>query len=168
MNETVLTVVGNVATEPTLRATSSGVKVASFRLASTERRFDKGLSAWRDAATLFWWVSCWRALGENVVESLVKGQPVVVQGKVRERTYDDRDGQRRTSLEIEATTVGHDLSRGTATFCKAAGVQRDLAPLGDPDTVDADDADDGPTGRSDHAGRRGEAGFRLGGSTSAA
>jgi single-strand DNA-binding protein len=140
MNETVLTVVGNVATEPTLRSTSSGVKVASFRLASTERRFDKGLNGWRDADTLFWWVSCWRSLGENVAESVVKGQPVVVQGRLRERTYDDKDGQRRTSLEIEASIVGHDLSKGIATFRKAAGVQRDVAPIDETDGAGPDDA----------------------------
>lgn len=130
MNETVLTVMGNVASDPTLRATSSGVKVASFRLASTERRFDKGLNAWRDGDTLFWSVSCWRGLGENVAESLAKGQPVIVHGRLRERSY-EVDGQRRTTLDIDAVTVGHDLSRGVAGFRKASGVEREPAPTED-------------------------------------
>lgn len=130
MNETVLTVVGNVASDPTLRATSSGVKVASFRLASTERRYDKGLNSWRDGETLFWSVSCWRALGENVAESLEKGQPVIVHGRLRERVY-EVEGQRRTSLDIDAVIVGHDLARGVARFRKASGVERELAPADD-------------------------------------
>jgi single-strand DNA-binding protein len=130
MNETVLTVVGHVASEPTLRVTSSGMKVASFRLASTERRYDKGLSAWRDGDTTFWSVSCWRAAAENVVDSLEKGQPVIVYGRFRLGGY-EKDGQHRTSLEIDATTIGHDLTRGVAVFTKAAGVQREeqVGPL---------------------------------------
>jgi single-strand DNA-binding protein len=128
MNETVLTVVGHVASEPALRVTSSGMKVASFRLASTERRYDKGLSAWRDGDTIFWSVSCWRAAAENVADSLLKGQPVIVHGRLKERGY-EKDGQHRTSLEIDATTIGHDLTRGVAVFTKAAGVQRE-EPVG--------------------------------------
>jgi single-strand DNA-binding protein len=119
MNETMVTVVGNVVSDPTLRVTSGGAKVASFRLASTERRFDRGVGGWRDGDTIFWQVSCWRRAAENVADSLVKGQPVVVHGRLRERGY-EVEGQRRTSLEIEASTVGHDLSRGVARFRKAA------------------------------------------------
>jgi single-strand DNA-binding protein len=125
MNETVLTVVGHVASDPQLRATASGAKVGGFRLASTERRYDKGLSAWRDGDTIFWAVSCWRAAAENVVDSLEKGQPVIVHGRLKERSYEDRDGVRRTSLEIDALTVGHDLTRGVAKFTKAAGTRRE-------------------------------------------
>lgn len=136
MNETVVTVVGHVASDPTLRATSSGVKVASFRLASTERRYDKGLGLWRDGDTTFFSVSCWRAAAENVADSVQKGQPVVVHGRLRSRTYDDKDGVSRTSLEVEASTVGHDLTRGVARFTKATGTTREELPA----PVPADDA----------------------------
>jgi single-strand DNA-binding protein len=123
--ETVVTVVGHVASEPSLRVTSTGAHVAGFRLASTVRRYDKGMSAWRDADTMFYGVSCWRATAENVAASLQKGQPVIVHGRLKERGYDDKDGIRRTSLEIDAVTVGHDLTRGVATFTKATGPRRD-------------------------------------------
>ncbi len=121
MNETLITVVGHVATEPTLRTTASGVRVAGFRLASTERRFDKGVGGWRDVHTTFYTVTSWRNMAENVCQSIGKGQPVVVTGRLRDSSYDAKDGQRRTVLEIEAVAVGHDLARGIATFTKAAG-----------------------------------------------
>jgi single-strand DNA-binding protein len=119
MNETLVTVVGNVVSEPTLRVTSAGAKVTRFRLASTERRYDRASGGWRDGDTVFWSVSCWRRAAENVADSLAKGQPVVVHGRLRERGY-EVDGHRRTSLEIDAWTVGHDLSRGVARFRRAA------------------------------------------------
>jgi single-strand DNA-binding protein len=119
MNETMVTVVGNVVSDPTLRVTSGGAKVSSFRLASTERRYDRVAGGWRDGDTVYWQVSCWRRAAENVADSLAKGQPVVVHGRLRERRY-EVEGQLRTSLEIEASTVGHDLSRGVARFRKAA------------------------------------------------
>jgi single-strand DNA-binding protein len=119
MNETMVTVVGNVVSDPTLRVTSGGAKVSSFRLASTERRYDREAGGWRDGETLYWQVSCWRRAAENVADSLVKGQPVVVHGRLRERRY-EVEGERRTSLEIDASTVGHDLSRGVARFRRAA------------------------------------------------
>ena len=127
MNETVVTVVGHVASEPSLRVTSTGAHVAGFRLASTVRRYDRGMSAWRDADTMFYGVSCWRATAENVAASLQKGQPVIVHGRLKERTYDDKDGIRRSSLEIDAVTVGHDLTRGVAAFTKATAPRRDEA-----------------------------------------
>lgn len=118
MNETMVTVIGNVTNDPTLRATSGGTRVTSFRLAATERRYDKSLGAWRDGDTVFWGVSCWRALAEHVADSVTKGQPVMVFGRLRQRDY-ELEGQRRTSLEIDALAVGHDLSRGTARFERA-------------------------------------------------
>jgi single-strand DNA-binding protein len=118
MNETMVTVVGNVVSDPTLRVTSGGAKVSSFRLASTERRYDKVAGGWRDGDTTYWQVSCWRRAAENVADSLAKGQPVIVCGRLRERRY-EVEGERRTSLEIDASAVGHDLSRGVARFRKA-------------------------------------------------
>ncbi len=124
MNETIVTVIGRVANDPQLRATSGGIKVASFRVASTERIFDRGLGSWRDGATTFWQVAAWRSAAENVIDSLVKGQPVVVSGKVRESSFEGKDGVRRTSLEIDASVVGHDLTRGVAIFTKASPAAR--------------------------------------------
>lgn len=119
MKETLVTVVGNVVTDPTLRVTSGGAKVTTFRLASTERRLDRVSGGWRDGDTIFWQVTCWRRVAENVADSLAKGQPVVVHGRLKANRY-EVEGQPRTSLEIDASTVGHDLSRGVARFRKAA------------------------------------------------
>ena len=144
MNETVLTVVGHVASEPQLRVTTTGARVGSFRLAVTERRFDKALSAWRDGDTIFWSVSCWRSTAENVVDSLQKGQPVVVHGRLKQRSF-EKDGVHRTQLEIDAVTVGHDLTRGVATFVKATGPRRE-------EFVDEEPAPSSePTGDEDHS-----------------
>lgn len=140
MNETVVTVVGNVASELTLRATSAGTRVASFRVASTERRYDNALGTWRDAHTTFYRVNCWRSAAENVADSLEKGQPVVVTGKLRDKPWEDKDGVRRSSLEIDAATVGHDLTRGVARFTKATVTRSDEHDEHDPaDTSLPDD-----------------------------
>lgn len=119
MNETTITVTGNVAKEPTLRVTTTGTRVVSFRLASTERRFDKALQGWRDGDTTWWSVSCWRNTGDNVLDSLHVGEPVIVQGRVRVREY-DKEGVRHQVYEIEASALGHDLSRGVSRFTKAS------------------------------------------------
>lgn len=118
MNETVLTVTGYVAQEPKLRVTAAGTRVVSFRLATTERRFDKSLNGWRDGDTIFFTVTCWRLIGENVLDSLKKGEPVLVQGRLRDGTY-EKEGVSHTVFEIEAHAVGHDLSRGVSRFTKA-------------------------------------------------
>lgn len=119
MNETVVTVTGYVAQEPVLRLTGSGTKVVGFRLATTERRYDRGLNGWRDGDTLFFAVSCWRTLGENVLDSVTKGDPVVVQGRLRDGTY-EKDGVTYPRVEIEASSVGHDLARGVSRFTKSS------------------------------------------------
>lgn len=118
MNETLVTVAGNVAAEPRIRVTAAGVRVASFRLASTERRYNKELQAWRDGDTVYYTVTCWRAMAENAFESVEKGQPVVVHGRLRVSSY-EKDGLLRTAVEIEARSLGHDLSWGVTTFTKA-------------------------------------------------
>lgn len=130
MNQTHVTVVGNVATDPRLREVANGSKVLSFRLAVNDRRFDKALKQWRDANTVFFTVTCWRALAENVFSSVSKGQPVIVHGKLSMSTYDDRDGVTRTVIDVDAAAVGHDLSRGVSAFTKAdpsAATERELA-----------------------------------------
>ena len=115
MNETLVTVVGNLVDDPRLRTTESGVEVTSFRVASTARRLDRDANRWVDYGQLFLGVSCWRMLGVNVVASLRKGDPVVVSGRLFTRQY-ERDGQLRSSYEMDAVAVGPDLARGTATF----------------------------------------------------
>jgi single-strand DNA-binding protein len=115
MNDTLMTLVGNVVDTPNLRRTKSGHLVANFRVASTPRRFDREQNAWVDGNTLFVTVTCWRAMGENVAESLRKGQPVVVLGRYGQREY-EREETLRTTYELEAVAIGHDLSRGTSTF----------------------------------------------------
>jgi single stranded DNA-binding protein len=143
MNETMVTLVGHVATEPAMRLTTGGARVTSFRLASTERRFDKGINAWRDAHTTFFTVTTWRTTAENVRDSVAKGQPVVVHGRLRDSSYEAKDGQWRTVLEVEAFALGHDLSRGVSEFTKgssstSANVVREIEEfeeLGDVDPV---------------------------------
>ena len=131
MNETLVTVAGNVAGEPRIRATSGGVQVASFRLASTERRYNKELGAWRDGDTVYYTVTCWRTMAENAFDSIHKGQPVVVHGRLHVSSY-EKDGQERTVVEIEARSIGHDLSWGVSKFTKAGpGASSDRQVVGE-------------------------------------
>ena len=128
MNETLVTVAGNVASEIRERVTAAGVRVASFRLASTERRYNKELHAWRDGDTVYYTVTCWRSMAENAAESVEKGQPMIVHGRLRVSSY-EKDGQARTAVEIEARSLGHDLTWGVSTFTKAGpttGADRQL------------------------------------------
>lgn len=143
MNETTVTVVGHVAKEPILRVTGTGTRVVSFRLASTERRFDKALNGWRDGDTAWWSVSCWRNMGDNVLDSLAVGDPVIVHGRLRMREY-EKEGVKQSSFEIEASSVGHDMARGVSRFTRAtvgAG-SRDLAVADDSHDDSRDDSRD--------------------------
>ena len=115
MNETSVTVVGNLVDDPRLRTTDTGVDVAGFRVASTARRWDRASGRWSDAGPLFLSVTCWRGLAGNAVASLRKGDPVVVTGRLSTRTY-EKDGQTRSTCELEALAIGPDLARGTAVF----------------------------------------------------
>jgi single-strand DNA-binding protein len=117
MNDTYMTVVGNVVDDPRMRITKTGHAVTNFRLASTPRRIDRESGRWVDCPTLFVNVTCWRAMGENVAASLHKGQPVLVTGRYYTRPYEVNETI-RIAYELEANAVGHDLSRGTSEFCK--------------------------------------------------
>ena len=117
MPDTYMTIMGNVADDPTLRMTKGGHAVANFRIASTPRRFDREQEEWVDAPTLWVQVSCWRAMAENVRNSIKKGQPVVVYGRYYCRPYEVNE-QVRYSYELEAVAVGHDLARGITRFEK--------------------------------------------------
>ncbi|UCM89085.1 single-stranded DNA-binding protein [Streptomyces marincola] len=119
--ETVITVVGNLVDDPELRFTPSGAAVAKFRVASTPRIFDRQTSEWRDGESLFLTCSVWRQAAENVAESLTKGTRVIVQGRLKQRSYEDRDGVKRTVFELEVDEVGASLRSATAKVTRAAG-----------------------------------------------
>ena len=117
MNETTVTITGNVITEVKSRRTGEGVRVASFRMASNERRFDKAAGRWVDGDRLYVTVTCWRRLAHGVQTSLLKGDPVVVSGRLFTRGY-EFEGQKRSVTEVEATAVGPDLSRCVAELTR--------------------------------------------------
>jgi single-strand DNA-binding protein len=117
MNDTTMTVVGNVVDAPRMRLTKNGHAVTNFRVASTSRRFDREQERYVDNATLFVNVTCWRAMAENAAASLRKGQPVVVTGRYYSREYVVNEVA-RVAYELEANAIGHDLGRGTSEFTK--------------------------------------------------
>jgi single-strand DNA-binding protein len=121
MNDITLTVIGNVVNDVELRFTKSGEPVASFRVAAGTRRFDKNADRWIDGDTHYFSVSCWRSLAHNVVQTVTKGMPVVVVGRLRSREV-ERPCKEQSHIvryfDIEAQSVGPDLARGTATFTR--------------------------------------------------
>ncbi len=118
--ETVITVVGNLVDDPELRFTPSGAAVANFRIASTPRTFDKQTNEWKDGEALFLTCSVWRQAAENVAESLQKGMRVIVQGRLKSRTFETREGEKRTVFEIDADEVGPALKYATAKVTKTS------------------------------------------------
>ncbi|MFI5754633.1 single-stranded DNA-binding protein [Streptomyces sp. NPDC051569] len=114
MNDTVVTVVGNAATGVEFRESASG-GVARFRFAVTGRRWDRQRECWSDGPTSFYTVWAWRTLGANLAASVSVGEPLVVHGRLRVRE-EEREGQRRTFVDIDAVAIGHDLARGTSAF----------------------------------------------------
>ena len=116
--ETVITVVGNLVDDPELRFTPSGAAVANFRIASTPRTFDRQTNEWKDGDALFLSCSVWRQAAENVAESLQRGMRVVVQGRLKSRQYETREGEKRTVFEIEVDEVGPSLRYATAKVSK--------------------------------------------------
>ncbi|WP_314176068.1 single-stranded DNA-binding protein [Streptomyces winkii] len=119
--ETVITVVGNLVDDPELRFTPSGAAVAKFRVASTPRTFDRQTNEWKDGESLFLTCSVWRQAAENVAESLTKGTRVVVQGRLKQRSYEDREGIKRTVYELDVDEVGASLRNATAKITKTSG-----------------------------------------------
>lgn len=118
--ETNLTVVGNLTADPELRFTPSGAAVANFTVASTPRQFDRQSNEWQDQETLFMRCSVWREAAENVAESLSKGTRVIVQGRLKARSYETREGERRTSQELEVDEIGPSLKYATAKVARNA------------------------------------------------
>ncbi len=118
--ETTVTVVGNLTSDPELRFTPAGSAVANFTVASTPRLFDRESGAWRDGDALFLRCSLWREYAENVAESLVRGTRVVVHGRLRQRSYETKEGEKRTVVELEVEEIGPSLRYATAKVTKGS------------------------------------------------
>ncbi len=118
--ETVITVVGNLVDDPELRFTPSGAAVANFRIASTPRTFDRQTNEWKDGDALFLSCSVWRQAAEHVAESLQRGMRVIVQGRLKQRSYETREGEKRTVVELEVDEVGPALAFATAKVTRAS------------------------------------------------
>ncbi|WP_202638798.1 single-stranded DNA-binding protein [Bailinhaonella thermotolerans] len=142
MRETYTTVVGNVVAEPRVFDLGDGNCVLSVRLASTPRVYDRSAQTWRDGQTLFLTVRCWRALAANVAQSIKIGDPLLVHGRLAVREWDS-NGVRKTSVEVEANSVGHDLNRGVTRFTKSI---RRAAPDPETDRRLKDSTEDWATG----------------------
>lgn len=112
--ETVITVVGNLTGDPELRFTPSGAAVANFTVASTPRTLDRTTNEWKDGEALFLRCSLWRQAAENVAESLQKGMRVIVSGRLKQRSYDTKEGEKRTVIELEVDEIGPSLKYATA------------------------------------------------------
>jgi len=118
--DTPITVVGNLVSDPELRYTPQGVAVANFRIASTPRTFDKQANEWKDGDSLFLACNVWRQPAENVAESLAKGMRVVVTGRLKQRSYETREGEKRTVFEVEVDEVGPSLRNASAKITKSS------------------------------------------------
>lgn len=142
MNEITATVFGNIASEPRHTVTAKGVGVTSFRLASTTTRYDQDAQGYIDRDTTFLTVSCWRSLAFNAAASLVKGQPVIVHGTIKVRDW-EQDGRSGREVEMDATSVGHDLRRGRTKFERVRPVaDRTVMAPGQPLTASEPVADE--------------------------
>jgi single-strand DNA-binding protein len=118
--DTVITLVGNLVDDPELRFTPSGQAVANFRIASTPRFLDKATNEWKDGESLFLTCTVWRQAAENVAESLQRGMRVIVQGRLKQRSYETKEGEKRTVFEVDADEVGPSLRNASAKVTKAA------------------------------------------------
>ncbi|MDO5494737.1 MAG: single-stranded DNA-binding protein [bacterium] len=118
--ETVITVIGNLTADPELRFTANGAAVASFTVASTPRTFDRNSNEWKDGETLFMRCSIWREAAENIAESLTKGTRVIVQGRLVQRSFETREGEKRTVVEMQVDEIGPSLRYATAKVTRAS------------------------------------------------
>jgi single-strand DNA-binding protein len=119
--ETIITVVGNLTADPELRYTQNGLPVANFTIASTPRNFDKATNEYKDGEALFLRASVWREYAEHVAGSLSKGSRVVATGRLKQRSYQDNEGNNRTAIELEVDEIGPSLRYATAQVTRAAG-----------------------------------------------
>ncbi|MET7914435.1 single-stranded DNA-binding protein [Streptomyces avermitilis] len=130
--ETVITVVGNLVDDPELRFTPAGVAVAKFRIASTPRVFNREANEWKDGESLFLTCSVWRQAAQNVAESLARGTRVIVQGRLKQRSYEDKEQVKRTVYEIDVDEVGVSLARATAKVTKNPAGGHSVPANGEP------------------------------------
>lgn len=137
-----ITVVGNLTADPELRFTPSGVAKAQLRVASTPRYYDRQAGEWKDGDTLFLNCNAWRQTGENIAESLHRGMRVVVQGRLRQRSYENRDGEKRTVIELEVDDAGPSLRNATAQVRKTSRAQPGQNGGGNDDSGGFGGADD--------------------------
>ncbi len=145
--DTVITVIGNLTADPELRFTSSGAAVANFTVASTPRTFDRASGEWKDGEALFLRCSIWRQAAENVAESLTRGARVIVSGRLKQRSFETREGEKRTVVELEVDEIGPSLRYATAKVNKVSrsdsggfGSGRSAGgPAGNPAGAPADD-----------------------------
>lgn len=119
--ETIITVVGNLTADPELRYTQSGLAVANFTIASTPRAFDRASNDWKDGEALFMRASVWREFAEHVASSLTKGSRVVAHGRLKQRSYETKEGEKRTAIELEVDEIGPSLRYATAQITRSAG-----------------------------------------------
>jgi len=146
-----VTLVGYVAQEPSIRTTKTGKTVTDLRVGITPRYRDQATGEWRDGQSSYFTVSCWDRLANHVRASMHKGEPVLVRGKFKTSTYEDKDGRPRTETRITADTVGHDLSRGVANYIRHrpnqaaadAGTTGEQAP-GSPNPGEGHNLGEGP------------------------
>jgi single-strand DNA-binding protein len=118
--ETVITVVGNLTADPELRYTQNGLAVANFTIASTPRSFDRASNDWKDGDALFLRASVWREFAEHVAGSLTKGSRVVATGRLKQRSYETKEGEKRTSIELEVDEIGPSLRYATAQITRTS------------------------------------------------
>jgi single-strand DNA-binding protein len=149
--DTIITVIGNLTADPELRFTPSGAAVANFTVASTPRIFDRQTNEWKDGEALFLRCNIWREAAENVAESLTRGSRVIVQGRLKQRSFETREGEKRTVVELEVDEIGPSLKYATAKVNKASrsggggggfgsggGGSRNAAPAGGSDAKQDD------------------------------
>lgn len=139
--DTVITVIGNLTADPELRFTPSGAAVANFTVASTPRNFDRQSNEWKDGEALFLRCSIWRQPAEHVAESLTRGTRVIVSGRLKQRSYETREGEKRTVIELEVEEIGPSLKYATAKVQRAqrSGGAPAADPWAGPSAAPADD-----------------------------
>ena len=152
IHEAQVNVAGYVATDPKFKKVAGDISSAKLRVAYTARRRDRGTGEWSDGPTSFVSVQCWRTLADNVKVSVHKGEPVLIMGRLQIRRFEDQEGVARTAVEIEATSIGHDLTRGVAQFSRtrwpsataAAAAELPAAPGDDTEPADGPEAGERP------------------------
>jgi single-strand DNA-binding protein len=159
MNEAHVSLTGYVATEPRTRAVSEGVQNLSMRVAWTPRWLDRATGEWTDGGTSYATVTCWRKLADNAAVCLRKGDPVLVKGRLSVRSYEDKQGVQRVQVDVDATSIGHDLGRGVAMFRRTRpATGRTAAEAADDELAGGSRDVRDPTGLGDVRDGDGEAG----------